>query len=58
MMSGQPLDPNEAAKRGARPHLRKRFYKDARIAIVDATRPIEEVGARILDALKERSWIS
>ena len=30
----------------------------ARIAIVDATRSVDEVGARILEQLKVRSWIS
>jgi dTMP kinase len=29
-----------------------------RIAIIDATRPVDEVGARILEQLKVRSWIS
>jgi len=29
-----------------------------RIAIIDATRSVEEVGARILEQLKVRSWIS
>jgi dTMP kinase len=29
-----------------------------RIAIVDATRPVDEVGAHILEQLKVRSWIS
>jgi dTMP kinase len=29
-----------------------------RIAVIDATRPVDEVGARILEQLKVRSWIS
>jgi dTMP kinase len=29
-----------------------------RIVVVDATQPVEEVGARILEHLKARSWIS
>jgi dTMP kinase len=29
-----------------------------RIAVIDATRSVDEVGARILEQLKERSWIS
>ena len=29
-----------------------------RIAIIDATKSIDEVGARILEQLKVRSWIS
>ena len=29
-----------------------------RIAIIDATRPVDEVGERILEQLKVRSWIS
>ena len=29
-----------------------------RIALIDATRPVDEVGARILGELKVRSWIS
>jgi dTMP kinase len=29
-----------------------------RIVVVDATRPVEEVGARIIEHLKARSWIS
>jgi dTMP kinase len=29
-----------------------------RIALIDATRPVDEVGARILEQLKVRSWIS
>jgi dTMP kinase len=29
-----------------------------RIVVVDATLPVEEVGARILEHLKVRSWIS
>jgi dTMP kinase len=30
----------------------------ARIAVIDATRSVDEVGARILEQLKVRSWIS
>jgi len=31
MFANQPLDPTEAARRNARPNLRKRFYKEARV---------------------------
>jgi dTMP kinase len=39
-------------------YLARAAADPARIAVVDATRPIDEVGARILGALKERAWIS
>ena len=39
-------------------YLARAAADPARIAVVDATRPVDEVGAHILDALKERVWIS
>ena len=32
IFANQPLDPTEAARRGMRPHLRRRFYARAEVA--------------------------
>ena len=49
---------NEFFERVRSVYLDRAAADDARIAIVDATLPIDEVGARILEQLKVRSWIS
>ena len=36
IMRNQPLDPSEAARRGVRPSLRKRFYKEAHVGAAAA----------------------
>lgn len=56
IMRNQPLDPKEAARRGARPALRKRFYKAAHVgeAVADGFpllldgKPVKTPGRRAL----------
>jgi dTMP kinase len=48
----------EFFERVRRVYVARAAADPARITVVDATQPIEAVGARILDALKGRSWIS
>ena len=58
IMRNQPLDPNEAARRGARPSLRKRFYQRAQVGeagtegfplLLDG-KPVKTPGRRALAA--------
>jgi dTMP kinase len=48
----------EFFERVRRVYVARAAADPVRIAVVDATRPIEEVRARILDAMRERAWIS
>ena len=45
IFENQPLDPTEAARKGARPHLHKRFYERARAG---------DGGAVLLDSSRRR----
>jgi dTMP kinase len=61
--AGSPDDRFERERSEFFERVRKVYCERAaanpkRIAVVDATLPIDEVGARILDQLKVRSWIS
>lgn len=47
IFANQPLDPMESARRGARPHLRKRFYERAHVG--EKTREDEGPFAVLLD---------
>jgi dTMP kinase len=49
---------NEFFERVRKVYCERAAADPARIAIVDATRSVEEVGARILEQLKVRAWIS
>jgi len=54
IFENQPLDPMEAARRGGRPNLRKRFYETAHVgdggAILIDGKPIKTPARRILNA--------
>jgi dTMP kinase len=49
---------NEFFERVRKVYCERAAADPARIAVVDAARPVEEVGALILEQLKVRAWIS
>ncbi len=59
IFENQPLDPMEAARRGVRPNLRKRFYETAHVgeggAILLDGKPVKTPARRIAERADTRA---